>query len=87
MAHKSHVSLTSLSLIEAGLRNPSLETVYRIAEGLAVSVYYLIPGIHDDADLLRSLDMTAWAMSAQSQLEALADLESIIGHLDDIANH
>lgn len=87
IAHKSHVSLTSLSLIEAGLRNPSLETVYRIAEGLSVSVYYLIPGIHDDADLLRSLDMTAWAMSAQSQLEALADLESIIGHLDDIANH
>lgn len=86
IAQKSNVSLTSLCLIESGLRNPSLETVYRIAEGLDISVYYLIPGIHDNAQLLRSLDMTAWAISARSHLESISDIEFILDSLHDISN-
>ncbi|GBR07511.1 hypothetical protein AOE01nite_30440 [Acetobacter oeni] len=82
-AQKSHTSLTSYSLLESGHRNPSMETVYKVSEGLAISVFALIPGTHDDQNTMRLLDVAAWAVEAQTHLYALDDLEFVFNSLRD----
>jgi len=83
LAQKCRISLTSLTLIEVGLRNPSIETVYKLAEGLEVSIFWLIPGSHDDLEHMQVLDILAWTMSARDCAVGLEGLEWVLKGLSE----
>jgi len=78
LAQRSNVPLNSMYVLELGLRNPTMETVYRLAKGLECPVAFLIPGIHDDPTHLQNLDYVAYALETRSLVRDLARAISVI---------
>jgi len=72
---RSDVPINSIYVLEVGLRNPSIETVYRLAKGLQCPVAFLIPGIHDDPNYLQKLDFIAYTAETQRKIRALEEIK------------
>jgi transcriptional regulator with XRE-family HTH domain len=50
LAEESHLHMGHVSKIERGERNPGVRTVYKLAQGLSVSVAVLYAGIDGDEE-------------------------------------
>jgi len=78
LATRCNISLTSFMLLEAGLRNPSLETIYKIAQGAKVSVFFFMPGQHDDLKHLQLLDLLSLTVSCQQASREIALMHNVL---------
>lgn len=68
------ISPAAILMIEAGMRNPSLETTYQLAEGLALSVDFLFSFSPQIAPQLAALEFRAAISLADNHLKKLNDI-------------
>ncbi|MBO1360174.1 helix-turn-helix transcriptional regulator [Acetobacter sacchari] len=81
LATKSGVPLGSVFVIEAGMQNPSLQTMYQLAEALRVSPGFFIR-YDDDAERLQvDLEQRAAAMIAADQISQVSDLLATLEYI------
>lgn len=75
------ISPAAILMIEAGMRNPSLETTYQLAEGLALSVDFLFSFSPQIAPQLASLELRAAMSLADNHLKKLNDIELSLDYI------
>ncbi|MBQ2635728.1 MAG: helix-turn-helix transcriptional regulator [Clostridia bacterium] len=87
LAKKLGISTSYMSELESNKRNPSIETVNKIAEKLNISTLYLLEGKYttEDLDTLRKNEI--WEMSDWFKSNDNSNMESVIRFCVEFINN